>query len=411
MDRGGGDAGSVAAQGAAGYNPRPRGAFWEAASWISKGAAGGGHGRGGAEEYALTGRHPGQRQAETVKLIIQVPCFNEEQTLGQVLADLPKTIPGLDVVETLVINDGSTDATSQLARSMGVHHIVELPHNRGLAVAWLAGIDACLREGADIIVNTDGDNQYAGDDIAKLVAPIVNGEAEMVIGARPIEEIRHFSWLKKRLQRLGSWAVTVFTGIQVPDAASGFRAYTREAALLLSAVRPQYTHTIDTLIRAAQKNLKIRSVPVRVNEKARDSRLIASTRQYVWRQSLILLRVFTMTQPLKVFGLAALAFLMLGLAGCVRFLVYYVANGGSGHVQSVVISAGLIVVGFVVGMIGLAADMISANRELIEDSLYRLRKAELERWNANRAAAARDTGSKREAGDAPQALRRGGTVV
>lgn len=368
-------------------------------------------GSGSPEEYTLTGRHPGQRQAKTVKLIIQVPCFNEEQTLGQVLADLPKTIPGVEAVETLVINDGSADATSQLARSMGVHHIVELPHNRGLAAAWLAGIDACLREGADIIVNTDGDNQYAGDDIAKLVAPIVNGEAEMVIGARPIEEIRHFSWLKKRLQRLGSWAVTAFTGIQVPDAASGFRAYTREAALLLSVVPPQYTHTIDTLIRAAQKNLKIRSVPVRVNEKARDSRLMANTRHYVWRQSLILFRVFTMTQPLKVFGLAALAFLTLGLAGCARFLVYYFGNGGSGHVQSVVISAGLIVVGFVVGMIGLAADMISANRELIEDSLYRLRKAELKRWNANRAAAARDTGSEEETSEVPRALRRGGTVV
>jgi glycosyltransferase involved in cell wall biosynthesis len=319
-----------------------------------------------------------------VKLIIQIPCYNEEETLAEVLADLPEAIPGVDQIETLVIDDGSEDETVRVAEESGVDHIVNLPRNRGLASAWSAGIDAALRQGADIIVNTDADNQYVGADIVALVRPILSGEAEIVIGARPIEDIEHFSWLKKRLQRLGSWVVTRVAGVAVPDAASGFRAYAREAALTLNVSSPQYTHTADTIIRAARKGMTIRSVPVRVNKKLRESRLIGGTLSYVWHQAVIIFRVFTMLQPLKVFGVAAALLMLLGLAGCVRFLVFYFSGHGSGHVQSLLLSAILIIVAFVVGMIGLAADMIAANRQLIEDSLYRLKRMEMGKSSSRR---------------------------
>ncbi|MHC4593111.1 MAG: glycosyltransferase family 2 protein [Planctomycetota bacterium] len=319
-----------------------------------------------------------------MKLIIQIPCYNEEETLAEVLADLPEAIPGVDQIETLVIDDGSEDETVRVAEESGVDHIVNLPRNRGLASAWSAGIDAALRQGADIIVNTDADNQYVGADIVALVRPILSGEAEIVIGARPIEDIEHFSWLKKRLQRLGSWVVTRVAGVAVPDAASGFRAYAREAALTLNVSSPQYTHTADTIIRAARKGMTIRSVPVRVNKKLRESRLIGGTLSYVWHQAVIIFRVFTMLQPLKVFGVAAALLMLLGLAGCVRFLVFYFSGHGSGHVQSLLLSAILIIVAFVVGMIGLAADMIAANRQLIEDSLYRLKRMEMGKSSSRR---------------------------
>ncbi len=310
-----------------------------------------------------------------LKLIIQIPCYNEEHTLAQALGDLPDQIDGIDSIETLIINDGSEDRTIEVARRCGVDHVVDLGGNRGLAVAWSVGMEAALAQGADIIVNTDGDNQYVGPDVAKLVEPILRGEAQMVIGARSFERIEHFSWLKKRLQRLGSWAVTKFAGVRVPDATSGFRAYTRDAALWLT-LTSDFTHTIETVIRAARRGLSIRSVPIEVNAKLRESRLIRSTPRYVLRQGVEILRVFTMVRPLKVFTLAALVPLLLGSGGCVRFLWYYLDGKGGGHVQSVVFSAMLIIVGFVVGMIGLAADMIAANRRLIEDSLYRLRKLE-----------------------------------
>jgi glycosyltransferase involved in cell wall biosynthesis len=312
-----------------------------------------------------------------VKLIIQIPCYNEEETLAEVLADLPEAMPGVDQIETLVIDDGSEDETVRVAEEGGVNHIVALPRNRGLASAWSAGIDAALRQGADIIVNTDADNQYVGADVVELVRPILSGEAEIVVGARPIEDIEHFSWLKKRLQRLGSWVVTRVAGVAVPDAASGFRAYSREAALTLNVSSLQYTHTADTIIRAARKGMAIRSVPVRVNKRLRESRLIGGTLSYVWHQAVIIFRVFTMLQPLKVFGVAAALLMLLGLAGCVRFLVFYFSGNGSGHVQSLLLSAILIIVAFVVGMIGLAADMIAANRQLIEDSLCRLKRMEM----------------------------------
>ena len=309
-----------------------------------------------------------------LKLIIQIPCYNEEHTLAAALGDLPDRIDGIDSIETLIINDGSEDRTIEVARRFGVDHVVDLGGNRGLAVAWSAGMEAALAQGADIIVNTDGDNQYVGRDVAKLVEPILRGEAQMVIGARPIEQIDHFSWLKKRLQRVGSWVVTKFAGVHVPDATSGFRAYSRDAALWLT-LTSDFTHTVETIIRAARRGLAIRSVPIEVNAKSRDSRLIRSVPRYVLRQGIEILRVFTMVRPLKVFTLAALVPLLVGAGGCARFLWYYF-NGEGGHVQSVVLSAMLIVVGFVVGMIGLAADMVAANRRLLEDSLYRLRKLE-----------------------------------
>ena len=321
-----------------------------------------------------------------MKLIIQIPCFNEEATLPSVLADLPRSIPGIDEIETLIINDGSRDATLRVARECGVNHIVDLPHNMGLAIAWKAGIEEALRQGADIIVNTDGDNQYAGADVTTLVLPVLSREADIVIGARPLDQIEHFSWLKKLLQRLGSWAVSRLAGTAVPDAASGFRAYSAEAGLRLSAGLPQYSHTTDTIIRATRKGLVVRSVPIRVNEKLRESRLISNMPSYLWQQALTIARAVTMTHPLRVFGAAAGVCVVTGLAGCLRFLWLYFHGHGSGHVQSLLLSGVLITVGFVVGMIGLAADMIAANRRLIEESLYQLRKAQIEQFKAARRA-------------------------
>ena len=321
-----------------------------------------------------------------VKVIIQIPCYNEENTLPMVLADLPRTIPGVDQVETLVINDGSRDGTLRVARECGVTHIVDLPHNLGLAAAWSAGIDEALRQGADIIVNTDGDNQYAGADVAALVLPVLNREADIVIGARPLEQIEHFSWFKKRLQRLGSWAIGALAGTPVPDAASGFRAYTAEAALRLSSGLLHYTHTADTIIRAVQRGQVIASVPEHVNEKLRESRLMSSMLGYLWQQGVTVVRVVTMPYPLRVFGAAAGVCVVSGVAGYMWFLWLYFHGHGAGHVQSLLLFSALIIVGFVVGMIGLAADMIAANRRLIEESLYQLRRAQIEQCKAARRA-------------------------
>jgi len=327
-----------------------------------------------------------RKERDSVKLIIQIPCYNEEETLPRVLADLPRSIPGVDRIETLVINDGSTDATARVAIECGVDHLVDLPRNRGLAHAWSTGIEAALRQGADIIVNTDGDNQYVGADVAKLVEPLLKGEADIVIGARPLEQIEHFSWLKKRLQYLGSRIIGLLAGTSVPDAASGFRAYSWEAALRLSAGLQQYSHTADTIIRAAREGLTVKSVPVGVNGKLRESRLMSGMLDYLWQQALTVGRVVTMTHPLRVFGVAAGVFLLIGVAGCARFLLFFFRGHGSGHVQSLLLSGVLITVGVVVGMIGLAADMIAANRRLIEESLYRIRRAEIKERRARLGA-------------------------
>ncbi len=315
-------------------------------------------------------------RGKPVRLVIQIPCYNEEECLPVTLSALPEHIPGVDVIETLVVDDGSTDDTVAVARASRVGHVVELPTHMGLAHAWSAGLEAALRAGADIIVNTDADNQYESADIAKLVRPILAGEADVVIGARPIDDTDHFSWLKKRLQRLGSWWISKYSGIAVPDAASGFRAYSRRAALALNTTG-SYSHCIETIIRAARRGMAVRSVPVRTNEKLRESRLMQSTLHYLWRQSVDMFWVVTLLQPIRVFGLVALVLFLVGLGGFGRFLYFYLSGDGSGHVQSLLLSAVLIIVAFVVGMIGLAANMISENRQLIEEALARLKNLEM----------------------------------
>lgn len=321
-----------------------------------------------------------------MKLIIQIPCYNEEETLPVTLRDLPQVeeIPGVDEIETLVINDGSTDSTVQVAREHGVDHIVDLGINRGLAFAWSAGLQAALRAGADVIVNTDGDNQYCGEDIPSLVQPVVQREADVVIGARPIEQIGRFSWLKKRLQRLGSWMVSKCAGIRVEDAASGFRAYSATAARELTLLS-DYSHCTETLIRAARRGLKFKNVPIRVNEQLRESRLFSSLPAYLARQARDIFRIAVMVHPLKVFEVPALLLFLLGSAGCLRFLIYYFRGSGGGHVQSLIFSAIFIMVAFLLGMVGVLADMVASNHQLIEDTLVEIKR--LDETNGTETAA------------------------
>lgn len=310
-----------------------------------------------------------------MKLIIQIPCYNEEGTLGVTLADLPRRLPGVDVIEWLVIDDGSTDRTIEVAREHGVDHIVRLPRNQGLAKAFTAGIEACLAHGADIILNTDADNQYQAQDIPLLLEPILAGQAELVIGARPIDDIVHFSPLKKLLQRLGSWVVRRASKTSVSDAPSGFRAITRQAAMQLH-VFSEHTYTLETIIQAGQKGLAIASVPIRTNPDLRPSRLVKSIADYVGRSMFVILRIFMTYRPFEFFaGPGALAFtggMLLGL----RFLYFYLIGQGQGHVQSVVLAALLLGTGFVLITVGLLADLISVNRKLLERLDWRLRQLE-----------------------------------
>ncbi len=326
-----------------------------------------------------------------MKLVIQVPCFNEEETLAETLSDLPSDVPGVDTVETLVIDDGSTDNTVEVARENDADTIVELPCNKGLAYAWSAGIDAALARGADIIVNTDGDNQYCGQDVPELVRPILRGEAEMVIGSRPIESIGHFSWLKKRLQRLGSWIVSRCAGVHVEDAASGFRAYRSDAALELNLLS-EYSHCTETLIRAARRGITVESVPVRVNKKLRDSRLMSSLPKYLLQQGRDIFRIATMVHPLKVFGTPAVLLFGAGCLGCGRFLFYYFTDSGGGHVQSLLFSVMFIMVAFVLGMVGFAADMIASNHQLIEDVMVRIKRIDIHNGASDTAGAGTEAG-------------------
>jgi len=308
-----------------------------------------------------------------MKLIIQIPCYNEEATLPLVLRDLPRDLPGIDEIETLVIDDGSTDRTVEVAREHGVDHILPMGVNRGLAAAFTAGIRRCVELGADIIVNTDGDNQYSGDSIRDLVAPILDGRADLVVGERPIEAIEHFSWLKKKLQRLGSRVVRQFSGTSVPDTTSGFRAYTAEAAMRLHVFN-RYTYTLETIIQAGQRNMKIAHVPIKVNPKTRESRLIRSIPSYIRRSVGAILRAYVIYRPLRTFLYLALPPALLGLALFVRFLVYYAMRGYGGHVQSLILGAVLIMVSFLLVVLGVLADLSGANRELIEEGLYLLRR-------------------------------------
>lgn len=315
-----------------------------------------------------------------MKLIIQIPCLNEEQTLAETLGDLPKSIAGIDEIETLIIDDGSTDGTIRVARENGVNHIVSFTNNKGLAEAFMAGLDACLKLGADIIVNTDGDNQYRGDNIADLVKPIIQGEADIVIGDRQVNAIEHFSFTKKRLQVLGSWVVKHVSNTEVPDATSGFRAFSREAALRMNVIS-RFSYTLETIIQAGKKNLAVTHVPIKTNEKLRESRLFSSIPKYLRRSILTIFRIYTMYEPLKTFLRIGGLIFGAGFLVSLRFLYFYAMGNGAGHIQSLILAAVLMMIGFQVIMIGLVADLIGGNRRLIEDTLYRVKKIELNNNN------------------------------
>lgn len=313
-----------------------------------------------------------------MKLIIQIPCLNEEKTLPVTLKDLPKQIDGIDEIETLVIDDGSTDQTVDVARKHGVTHIVRLTNRKGLAEAFMTGLDACLKLGADIIVNTDGDNQYRGSDIARLIKPILRGKADMVVGDRQVDRVVYFSPLKKKLQKLGSWVVRHVSNTSVPDATSGFRAYSREAALRLNIIS-RFTYTLETIIQAGKKNIALSHVKVATNGKLRESRLFQSIPSYIKRSIGTMLRIYTMYEPLKTFVKIGAFIFSAGFFVSLRFLWYYLfVDGGRGHIQSLILSAVLMLIGFQVGLIGLVADLISGNRRLIEDCLYRVKKIEMD---------------------------------
>lgn len=309
------------------------------------------------------------------KLIIQIPCFNEEATLGQTLADLPASIEGVDVIETLVIDDGSTDGTVDVARRCGVTHIVVNGVNKGLAQSFQRGIDAALRAGADIIVNTDGDNQYCGADIGKLVAPILAGRADIVVGDRQTQTIEHFSALKKALQKLGSKTVQRLSGVDVADAVSGFRAFSRQAAMGLT-VRTTFSYTIETLIQAGKKRLTVISVPIRTNKVERPSRLFRSIPHFLSRSVQTMVRVYAMYEPLKIFLTLGVILMVIGALPVLRFVAHYFAGDGQGMVQSLILGGVLVLMGALCAMFALIADLVAYNRQLLELTLERVRKIE-----------------------------------
>lgn len=317
-----------------------------------------------------------------MKLIIQIPCLNESVTLGAALATLPRAVEGFDSVEWLVIDDGSTDDTAELARELGVDHVVRHPVNRGLAAAFMTGIDAALRCGADVIVNTDADNQYEAADIPLLIRPILEHRADMVIGARPIAQTEHFSWIKKQLQHLGSWAVRIASKTSVSDAPSGFRAITRETAMRLKVFNA-YTYTLETIIQAGLSNLSVVSVPVRTNPDLRPSRLVKSIPNYVKRSLVTILRVFVIYRPMALFVSVGAILGLIGIALGARYLVFLAAGEGGGHVQSLILAAMCIMLGGLSFMIGLIADLIATNRKLMEQVDLRLQRLDTQKAQSN----------------------------
>lgn len=310
-----------------------------------------------------------------IKLIIQIPCYNEAESLPHALPQLPREVPGCDRVEWLVIDDGSTDDTSDVARRLGADHIVRHPVNRGLAATFMTGLEAAVALGADIIVNTDADNQYDARDIAMLVRPIVDGEAEMVIGARPIADTEHFSWIKKKLQGLGSRVVRLASNTDVADAPSGFRAFTRDVAQRLN-VFSAYTYTLETIIQAGHSNIRVMSVPIRTNPDLRPSRLVKSIGRYVWRSASTIVRIFATYRPLTFFWLLAGFFLLVGVIFGGWYLVHMLAGEGTGHVQSAMLAVGSIAIGLAAFLLGFLADLQSVNRRLLEGIDWRLRRLE-----------------------------------
>jgi glycosyltransferase involved in cell wall biosynthesis len=312
-----------------------------------------------------------------MRLIIQIPCYNEEKVLAQTIQDLPSSLPDVDETEWLVVNDGSTDRTVEVARSLGVHHVVCLQSNQGLARAFLAGLETSLQLQADIIVNTDADHQYRGEDIERLVAPILDGKADIVVGDRGVATVAHFSPLKRMLQSLGSWVVGQAAGVDIRDATSGFRAMTREAALR-TLVFSEYSYTLETLIQAGARQMTVEYVSVQTNPQTRPSRLMRNLPEYLVHSTLTIVRAYALYRALRVFlalgGIMIAGGVLLGL----RFLYFFLAGGGAaGHIQSLILAAILLIVGFQVCLIGLTADLISANRKILEEILYRARRMEL----------------------------------
>ena len=313
-----------------------------------------------------------------MKLIVQIPCFNEEHTLPQTVRDIPRQITGIDKVEILIIDDGSTDRTVEVALELGIEHIVRNKQNKGLARTFRAGLDACLTFGADIIVNTDGDNQYAGADIPKLVAPILAGQADIVVGDRQTDTVAHFSPLKKLLQKVGSSFVRRLSETEVTDAVSGFRAFSREAAIKMNVVS-SYSYTIETLIQAGKKHLAVVSVPIGTNAKTRESRLFKSIPDFIQRQVTTIIRMYAMYQPLRAFFYIGLITSLMGLIPVVRFLFFYAIGEGDGHLQSIILGGVFLTLGFISFLAALLADLIGHNRQLIEMTLERVRRMELDR--------------------------------
>ena len=312
-----------------------------------------------------------------MRVVIQIPCYNEEATLPLTVRDLPKSLTGVDEVQWLVVDDGSSDRTAEVARQLGVHHVVRHPRNMRLAQTFLTGLEASLKAGADIIVNTDADNQYRGEDIGRLIQPILDGKADIVVGDRRVGSVEHFSPLKRWLQRLGSRVVGLASGATIPDATSGFRALSREAALR-TIVYSEYSYTLETLIQAGSRRMTVAYVPIRTNPQTRRSRLMRNLPEYLINSTATVLRAYTMYQPLRVFlGIGALMILLSSVLG-LRFLFFFLSGQGVGHVQSLILAAILTIVGFQVCLIGLMADLVGFNRKMLEETLYRVRQLELE---------------------------------
>ena len=308
-----------------------------------------------------------------MKLIIQIPCYNEANTLEVALNDLPKVIPGIDVIEYLIINDGSSDNTVEVARNWGVNYIVDFKINKGLAKGFMAGLDACLRNGADIIVNTDADNQYCGADIEKIVQPILDGKADIVIGERPIDQTEHFSWLKKKLQHLGSWVVRKASNTDIPDAPSGFRAYSREAALQMNVVN-ECTYTLEQIVQAGRTKIAITSVPIHTNGELRPSRLFHSMFGYIKKSMLTIIRAYLMYKPLRFFSVLGCVPFIGGMILGIRFLFLLLKGGGQGNIQSLILCSMLILIAGMIWVIGLLADVIAANRKILQEIQRRVRE-------------------------------------
>lgn len=312
-----------------------------------------------------------------MKLIIQIPCFNEAETLEIALNDLPRHIEGIDEIEYLIINDGSLDNTVEVAEKWGVNYVVNFKRNKGLAKGFMAGIDACLRQGADIIVNTDADNQYVAADIEKLVRPILDGKSDIVIGERPIDETEHFSPLKKKLQHFGSWVVREASATDIPDAPSGFRAYSKEAALRLNVVN-EYTYTLEQIVQAGRNKMAIISVPIRTNGELRPSRLFGSMFSYIKKSMLTIVRAYIMYKPLRFFVSLGCVPLLIGVALGIRFIILFFMGSGNGNIQSLILCSLMIMIGVLIIVLGMLADVIAANRKMLEDIQYHVRKVDYE---------------------------------